>query len=452
MTEVGVEAEEDGGGSTVGMEASQMSESARGHHGNQRREKRHTDVQRFKTAILKRRRILELPGFPSEQKVHENLREWRILATKAKMGYSSADYIEHQPLGQLLSSGCIALVKGSYIEQMANSDPPQPLQRRQEMELQDLVASYWQPEEALELWQKYEATFFIAVSHPWITADHPDPQCFHSTRLAKIIVAWKQRWGIAQRWGVHRNGGLPDVGVFYDFSSIFQGKCSEKRRDQRKGAMERLELIYGHALTTVFNITSLPADAGALEADRRGWLLFEQSVAEFKENAKEKVYTFDQDFSPSTNVNWEEAARVRGAPIVPTRRWKPEVQEVKSFARELQDRQFMIRSTDEFNVLLWYQGFFTARAKCQVLSFDKLNWSMAQFRQFLCVLLHCGNLEELSLQDNRWLEDEHTHLLTKVLPRLRRLKKLTLTGGSISDQAYDRLRAQCTIQNISHLP
>ena len=364
-------------------------------------------------------------AFPSPQEVVTNLDKW----SHSGYSYQSVDYIDHDALGQLLSSKAVVLVKGSYFEEMDARGVR--LQRRQDVDAKYL----WTAREALEIWARYGAMFLLVVSHPWLTGPHPDPHRYHLTRLSKIVASWKRYWGIP--WA-----GMKDVAVFFDYTSLYQVKRSGSEHKCWKRAIDRMEILFGHADTTVFHLTSVP-DPGRIKCpvSARGWMLFEQCVAGFKASAISQVYEFGQDFDPSTDVAWEELVYERVPPVIPEVCWDPGGLVVDSFAQELSSRTFQCSTSTE-SVSRWYQAFFTAKAQCRVLHFDMLRWSMPQFRQFLTVLLHCVHLEELSLTDNVWFEDEHAVQLATVLLRLSCFWKLNLRGCPITEAATSHLRAE----------
>ena len=68
--------------------------------------------------------------------------------------------------------------------------------------------------------QRQVAIPLIAVSHYWRTKDHPDP---HGETLAILKTALDQRWDEFTRCGVS------DLGIFFDFSSLFQHPRTEEQ-------------------------------------------------------------------------------------------------------------------------------------------------------------------------------------------------------------------------------
>eukprot|EP00404_Azadinium_spinosum_P060081 CAMPEP_0180707506 /NCGR_PEP_ID=MMETSP1038_2-20121128/8751_1 /TAXON_ID=632150 /ORGANISM="Azadinium spinosum, Strain 3D9" /LENGTH=239 /DNA_ID=CAMNT_0022739461 /DNA_START=1 /DNA_END=718 /DNA_ORIENTATION=- len=160
--------------------------------------------------------LLELPG---QEEVEANLLQWEREAREAvniaggghlpPMERRLEDYTSREEgvLLELLRSGAIALLRGSYFDVQRAHWPLIP-QRREDI----LTEYFWSPEEAIEQWRCAGATFFLAISYTWVTPKAPDPRGYHLASLAHIIAEWR------------RQMGMSSVGVFLDFASMHQSE------------------------------------------------------------------------------------------------------------------------------------------------------------------------------------------------------------------------------------
>ena len=134
----------------------------------------------------------------------------------------------------------------------------------------------------------------VLVSHLWRTAAHPDPE---GATLRKVAAALKEQMPTYQAWG------LDDVGVFFDWTSLYQPSrpITDAQAAHFAKAKNQMCVWYAHKLTTVYLI---PADgeasaelgapsvvAAKAARELRGWPYFEEAACRlFKANPPDRPF------------------------------------------------------------------------------------------------------------------------------------------------------------------
>jgi len=111
--------------------------------------------------------------------------------------------------------------------------------------------------------QRQVAIPLIAVSHYWRTKDQPDP---HGETLAILKTALDQRWDEFTRCGVS------DLGIFFDFSSLFQHPRTEEQARIFGKSLKGINLWYDahqHTMAHASAHHGLPAHDGACKCSPR---------------------------------------------------------------------------------------------------------------------------------------------------------------------------------------
>jgi len=106
----------------------------------------------------------------------------------------------------------------------------------------------------------------VAVSHPWLARDHPDPT---GAQLVRLVDTLDQL------------GARDEVGVFYDFCSVPQEPMSREERQRFDAAMTMMDLVY---ISSHSRVVVLPETRGmGAETTRdycdRGWCCFEFCIS-----------------------------------------------------------------------------------------------------------------------------------------------------------------------------
>eukprot|EP00900_Chrysochromulina_parva_P013871 jgi/Chrpa1/22485/Chrysochromulina_OHIO_Genome00025518-RA len=156
----------------------------------------------------------------------------------------------------------------------------------------------------------------VAISYCWLEPRHPDCDGEQLLLLCTRLKTLFPSFGVLRRsglLGMFQAYGFRDMGVFFDWASLFQKDhklwtpaefvAEEKRTEDQRRAAERyrdsrtkaqaqahkfalehtMDLWYAHSKTTVVLLTELPASYQNKEIrsyDSRGWTTFERCSAE----------------------------------------------------------------------------------------------------------------------------------------------------------------------------
>uniref|UniRef100_A0A0G4GJZ2 Uncharacterized protein n=1 Tax=Chromera velia CCMP2878 TaxID=1169474 RepID=A0A0G4GJZ2_9ALVE len=117
----------------------------------------------------------------------------------------------------------------------------------------------------------------LAVSYPWLSQEHPDPEGF---RLRSVLEQLEKHW-----WA--QEGSPVTVFVFWDYLSLFQHPPGGRRTDAQdalfKEGLSKMDLIYSSPHTHVIRSTAVPESAAnPTKYIERGWCWFESAVTAFK--------------------------------------------------------------------------------------------------------------------------------------------------------------------------
>ena len=86
----------------------------------------------------------------------------------------------------------------------------------------------------------------IAVSHMWRSKEHAGP---HGETLGILVNA------LEQHWSAFLECGVSDLGVFIDFSSLYQEPRTAEQDVIFRQSLKNINLWYAHQLTTVWLVT-----------------------------------------------------------------------------------------------------------------------------------------------------------------------------------------------------
>ena len=104
---------------------------------------------------------------------------------------------------------------------------------------------------------------FIAISHFWRTPQHPDPD---GETLELIVDALRSCWE-----NDFEIFNLTDVGIFFDYCSLFQEPRTEEQLPIFKESLSSINLWYAHQLTTVWMVTAGRDRTKGLGYHEKGW-------------------------------------------------------------------------------------------------------------------------------------------------------------------------------------
>merc|ERR1711972_675698 len=122
----------------------------------------------------------------------------------------------------------------------------------------------------------------VVLSYCWCTPDHPDPD---GDQLRTVAARLEKEFERQDEEGYGMV--FEDMGVFWDWASLFQNKGGVPRTQQQQASFNRalfetMDMWYSHQMTIVYLVTTLPAKyANTIrEYGARGWPFFESCSAE----------------------------------------------------------------------------------------------------------------------------------------------------------------------------
>lgn len=245
-----------------------------------------------------------------------------------------AKYTELAPLREFVESGDVALVRASYLLELA-ATKDQKFERRQALPASALVDKPMLDRSFRELsewddylrapkypWHSQLMRFppIVVASYAWGDKAHPDKDA----RQLREVLAPAIEWYMAERAKLIKEGGCggapklsnsftadgADFGIFLDYSSMHQhapeanmcaecqqgfsagtGPCDKHARTQAEAAafgraLGSMDLLYAHQRTCVWRLTRRigPSENEAgeprLEYSERGWPFFETTVSQ----------------------------------------------------------------------------------------------------------------------------------------------------------------------------
>ena len=223
--------------------------------------------------------------------------------------------------------------------------------------------------------------FVIAISYPWLQANHPDPEGFHLATLAPLLAAYEEM------------REMPVV-VFLDFMSLFQGERTPNQQKLFSQGLRAINPLYGQQYVMVWCLTRVPP---GIERDYfvRGWCTFELTIASA---LKDELYLLDLGqlcLAPSAVDDFYTQVELvcyagRQPPLSPD-----------AFSSMLTSKAFTNGKSDHQLVAGLYADFVCeALGTVTALGFGALRWGDAEAAQLAEVLPLCKRLTSLTLDSN----------------------------------------------------
>lgn len=206
--------------------------------------------------------------------------------------YVNMEYIWH-----LLEEGSVVLISGKWLMEYGKDVPCAPLPSRRDLPLEAIVDVDQVRAVEQRLQQRRDQVNYIweladipksivAISHCWLTEDHPDPDGVLLRTLTPIIDAYMKSMSMY--------GGEFEGAFFFAWCSLFQ-PCHVKNGDghyvrQRtphltreqtalhQQALENMDIWYTHQQTEVWMLTQ-SFSGQELAYNDRGWPTWERTVA-----------------------------------------------------------------------------------------------------------------------------------------------------------------------------
>lgn len=358
---------------------------------------------------------------------------------------------EGTKFSQLISTGCFQIVKGRYFEDcFARRQRIQPRQHIPQEYLFD-------GDTALKLWYEWGSMFLFAISYPWIDAAHPDPDLWHTERLAMIIAAYrkvmaKEMEQRNKRNVMHKKWVFPeDIGFIMDYTSLWQKEPDGQELRTRgqikqfKEALSEINTPYGHEFISAWVLKSVP-ESVVRTYDDRGWTLFEICIIDSKacwtESKLRTVIHFDIKADEVNSTNFEEMFTRDGrfawnsmqircqAPLTPER-FLEELERKSQQAKAKNVNLFTNGKEDRPLVENKYRESFEELAKATSLNYISSEWGAEDVKELGLALPYFQNLERLNISGNP-LKNDGAHAMAEALQEApRSLRWVEVVGCSI---------------------
>jgi len=236
------------------------------------------------------------------------------------------------------------------------------------------------------------ATPVVCASHCWHAPGSADPSGETMQAIADEL---------ARQMPAYEAWGYDDVGVFFDWCSVWQDTVDVQRTEEQEAgyeaAMKQMALLFSHKQTTVYLVQSKRVEP---PRSTRGWPFYEESLVRlFKETPPPKRYRLPE--AGPTNM-WakivhvgadDEAAsfRSQGPPLSPSR-----------FIAEIASKVFT-READRALILADYRRTIEAGfAGLERLALARRGWGDAELVELAHVIreVDCPQVRELDLSAN----------------------------------------------------
>jgi hypothetical protein len=263
----------------------------------------------------------------------------------------------------------------------------------------------------------------VAISHCWLSPEHPDPDGYHLRLLAQLLDRRVAYIG-------------PDSGVaiFFDYCSLYQKERTEDEEEVFTESLKWCELWYAHEHTEKWLLTSVPNPAHGLSEpwwSTRGWMSFERSVAELV--AIEGVGSRNSllDIGLATNddalsiLEWPEIAKrcrfLQKPPLVP-----------EAFASNLATKNFSEPLDIDLLKRKYNETFEGVMASTQLLVFCDLEWGDAEAAELAIGLMRCQVLRKIELEGNT-IGDAGVGSIMEALSSCHYIETVDLRSNRIGD-------------------
>jgi hypothetical protein len=291
-------------------------------------------------------------------------------------------YISYQTLREALEKRDTVLIKGSWLVERwrfgKSGRGAFGLPRRQELQ-EKFPSAIWGVEELHHLLGKGKVNI-VAVSHCWLSSQHPDPQGVNLEVLCRAIDL------------MLRGTPLHDLAIFIDYCSLYQLPRTVEQDAAFTRANAHSHLWFLHQATRVWMLTRIPASAERGEAyGQRGWPVLERALGDMvtREN-----FMLDLGKLDESCTTWKRA-------LVACKHQQRPPRLPSAFTEELRRSVFAVEADRTFAMHKYEEGFLEAIAAAKELSFSDLGWGDAEASQLAEILPHCEQLEKLALHGNR---------------------------------------------------
>ena len=178
-------------------------------------------------------------------------------------------YTTAEGLVPAVQSGALAPLRSSFLKRLVESG--EALQKRQDLP----EAAFWDVaafQRLTELEMQMPMASIFALSYRWLTAEHPDPDSFH---LSKVVAFLEVHKAFAEEVGAN----VDDCAVFWDFGSLFQPERTPDQKALFREGLRASNVWYGSVYTTVLIQAHLPPGFTATPYSQSGWCFVEATIS-----------------------------------------------------------------------------------------------------------------------------------------------------------------------------
>ena len=275
-----------------------------------------------------------------------------------------------------------------------------------------------------------------AVSHAWITPDHPDPYGYQLVRLAATIrraqegglPRQQEGWDTTHTTTKGYQKLAPRIGIFWDWGSLFQSKGTPEGRTAQQQAsfaqaLGSMQLWYVHQRLCAFLVTALPPNCTAPGYDERGWPTVERAWAMVAKPNAVSCWPMIYDVASADEAS-------RAAPMHPDR-----------LQAELETKRFTSPKADRPLVLkLYRETLLSILGGADSLDFNFLGWGAGGGQQLAEVLPLCARARNVWLMFNA-IDDGGCAAIATALTQgaLPSCERIAFAGNQIRDGGCESL-------------
>jgi len=335
-------------------------------------------------------------------------------------------YTSAEGLVPAVQSGALAPLRSSYLKHLVKSG--NVLRKCQNLRR----AAFWDVAAFKRLTESEKCALSIfALSYRWLTAEHPDPDGFHLSKVVAFLEAHKAYWNEVEGDFVH------DCAVFWDFGSLFQPERTVNQMMLFDEGLRASNVWYGSLHTTVLIQSHLPRGFTATRYIQSGWCFVEATISSVIKISATRFDMGALELDRAGNLIMDEARSTviercwcrRRVPL------RPDV--VRNL---LYTKKKFTTDADKGVVADLYERFFNDVAgSCTSLDFQGLDWTDQEIGELARSLRFFEKLKELNLAFNK-ISDEGAVALAGALKHLKHLRKVYLQNNRIDRRGAAALR------------
>ena len=314
-----------------------------------------------------------------------------------------------------VQSGALPL-RSSYLQRLVESG--EALQKRQDLP----EAAFWDVAAFQCMTEsKLCMVSIFALSSRWLTAEHPEPDGFHLSKVVAFLEVHKT-------WVDQEGANVDDCAVFWDFGSLFQPERTPDQKALFREGLRASNVWYGSVNTTVLIQPHLPPGFTATPYTQSGWCFVEATIISVIKDSVTRFDTGALALDGAGNLIMDEDCetvmrRCSTRRCVPLR---PDV--VRNL---LHTEKKFTTDADKEVVADLYESFFNDVAgSCTELNFQYLDWTDKEIRDLAGSLRLFEKLEELDLRGNE-IGNEGALALAGALKDLKHLREVDLAENNI---------------------